>query len=164
MTSMISQLTTTLGIYNEGRKLLDYVIASAGTNLIELPAKRYVTVGQAVHDCEQVVFEMNALQTGLPADTSPGGSAISVCPPVWSLVGTLYIVRCGPKMKDDGSIPPAQLEATAKTQAVDALLLQDAVAQRVGEMFGSVICSITWPAPSGGYVVTQARITAAVST
>jgi hypothetical protein len=162
--TMVDQLSTTLGIYDEARKLLDYAVASAESIFVELPKKRYVTVGQAVHDCEQVVFEMTNLQTGLPADTTPGGQAIKACPPPWSLVGTLSIVRCGPVMTNSGTVSSTVLEAFAKTQAVDALILQSAVTERVSEMFGAVVASITWPPPTGAFVVTSARITAAVST
>lgn len=156
-------LTQTLGIYLEAKKMLDFTAAAAGSYFVALPEQRYVTVGQAIHLCEQVVVEMTALQTGLPADTTPGGSAVQACPPPWSLVATVSIVRCGPEIQADGSTLATHYDAFAKIQSLDALVLQTAINSRVEERFGAVVASITFPPPSGGFVVTQARVVVAVT-
>lgn len=164
MTESLDQLSTVLGIYDEAEKLIDYAVAAAASIFVNLPEKRYVTAGQAVHDCEQVVFEMTALQTGLPAHVGRGGVAVSHCPAPWSLAGNLVIVRCGPALNNDGTVSSSVLDAFSKTLAVDALILQEAINQRVQEMFGQVMTTITFPPPSGGMISTSARIVAAVST
>lgn len=154
-----------IGTFTEGQKLLDYVLAAALDASIELPAKRYVTSGQAVHDCEQVAATVLTATTGLPASATPGGQGLSgACPPGWQVSIELAIVRCRPMMNDDGTQPSAEkLTAHAQVQGGDTHILMTAADSRAQERFGQVTCFIQYPPPNGKFAATIARLTVAVS-
>lgn len=155
-----------LGSYTEADKLLGYIRDSALDASIDLPARQYVTAGQAAYDCEQVAVTMTAATTGLPVSTVPGGTSLSgACPPGWQLVIELAIVRCCPTPAGDGTPPSAkQLSDHAKIQGVDTHILMDSADRRAQERFGNVTCMISYPPPSGGLAATVARLSVAIST
>lgn len=99
--------TGSFGTFTEAQKLLDYVLAAALDDGVDLPVRRYVTAGQAVYDCEQVAVTMAVVTTGLPGSATPGGTSIASCPLPWQIVLEAAIVRCAPPMADDGTPPTA---------------------------------------------------------
>lgn len=155
-----------LGAYNEAAKLLEYAVESALQRQIDLPSRQYVTQGQAVHECEQVVATMVTVTTGLPGANSGGPSVINACPLPWRITVELAIVRCQVALPADDGTPPntSKLLADARQAAADTLILQDAADARAAEQFGGVSCTITYPPPSGGFFATSASYQVAIST
>lgn len=153
-----------LGAFDEASKLLDYAVSAALDNQIGIPALQFVTQGQAVWDCEQVSATMVSVSTGLPGSTRPGAQAIVNCPLTWQVTVELAIVRCQvAAVGQDGSPPNAsQLLADARQSAADTLILQSAASSRASEQFGGVVCSISYPAPSGEFTATVGRYQVAI--
>lgn len=166
MTVQVEKLDSALGPFREAQKMLEYVEASALNRQIDLPSRRYVTQGQAVHECEQVASTMLVSQTGLPGQVGgPGPGVILNCPVPWQIVVEVAIVRCqGAVPGNEGEPPTAEaLLADAEVVSKDTCILQDAADSRVAEGFGGVSCAITYPAPSGLFIVTSARYAIAIS-
>lgn len=156
-----------LGSYTEIRKVLNYVLQVGTDKHAGLPAREYVTVGEIVHDCEQVVGALLITETGIAeAITAPGPLFFQGgCPPVWRIIFNIEIVRCTPRMDEGGEPPkPTDLESDAQVRAMDTYLLQTAAKLRGDEHFGGVSCQITYPAPSGGFSATVGRYVVQVST
>lgn len=154
-----------LGPFTEADKMLDYVLSAALTAGIELPPRQLITAGQAVYDCEQVSVTMSVVITGLPASAVPGGTSIGACPPVWSEIVEIAIVRCCPVPFDNGSPPtPEALTAHAQIQGGDTHILMAVGDLRAAERFGNVTATISYPPPSGGVAATVGRFTVALTT
>ena len=155
--------------FDEAKKMLDYVVARAFDGFTEggpwnLPTRRYVTQGQAVYDCEQVAATMVALNTGLPAQVTPGGNMIANCPPIWNLIVEVAIVRCHPTAGDDGTPPKVEkYNESAQKTAKDAEILMRAANSRADEMFGAVTATLQFPPPTD-MTATVCRYTIALST
>jgi hypothetical protein len=159
------EFTGSIGVYDEAQKMLDYLVQAATESMAPIPARQYVTVGQAVEDCEQVVSTIFFARTGVPDSLSPGPQSFINCPPMWREIVDLSIHRCVPVMSDSGIPPtPEALEQAAKVEAMDTYLLQKAAEFRSMEGFGAVTCIVTYPPHSGGFGQTQARYEVAVST
>jgi len=159
------EFTGSLGVFDEARKMLDYVVQAATESMAPIPARQYVTVGQAVEECEQVVSTLFFARTGAPDSLSPGPTSYINCPPLWREIVDVSIHRCVPVMDDNGTAPtPEALETAAKVEAMDTFLLQKAAEFRSMEGFGAVSCVVTFPPHSGGFGQTSARYEVAVST
>lgn len=136
---------------------------------VTLPGKRYVTIGQAAHDCEQVAVVITRLGTGMPDGASgaaiPAG-APGFCAPPWTATLTVEIVRCQPDLPaPNGIVDGAALSAAMRTQSADSAVIREAVAALAGDYdhgFGDVTCSITFPAPTGGMNVTVGTLAVAM--
>lgn len=152
------------GPFDEAQKLLDYVIQAATESNAIIPSKQYVTAGQEVDECEQVVATLLAVQAGLPSSPTPGPTAIVNCALMWRVTIDVSITRCVPIMSDDGSPPSAaSLEQAAQVTAMDTFLLQTAGDLRAAEQWGAVAVTLTYPIPTGGYGKTTARYEVAVT-
>lgn len=163
MTEAAPEELVITGTYLEAKKMLDYVTSAALDFSVDLPTRQYVTVGQAVFDCEQVTATMATVTTGLPQQTV-GGTSIASCPLPWQIVVEIAIVRCFPVPGEDGTPPSAQQHSTAaEAMGRDTHILMAAAESRAAERFGNVVAQITYPPPSGGLAATVARYTVAVS-
>ena len=162
--SVPPEFTGTTGPFEEAEKLLNYVVQAAAESNAPIPTKQYVTAGQAVDECEQVVATILVTQAGLPNSPTPGPTDISNCHIMWRVVVDLDITRCVPIMSDDGTPPSAAaLEQAAQVCVMDTYLLQKAGEFRAAEQWGAVSCLISYPIQTGGYGKTTARYEVAVT-
>jgi hypothetical protein len=156
---------TYTGIFLEAKKLLDYTVDALTEAGVDYPTRNYVTAGQAVYDCEQVVATIVTSSTGLPAASAgfPSGSTIGNCPLPWNVIVDVAIVRCC-VVEDHGGAPPVvKLETDSLQQSIDGVCLQNAANARANEQWGNVAAQITFPPQSGGMMATVARYTVAVT-
>jgi hypothetical protein len=133
---------------------------------VTLPAKRYVTVGQAVHDCEQVAVVAIRLMTGrVDTATGMGLPGAQDCQPAWSVVFSLELVRCAPTLASsrDGVVAGPLLSAAMDMPSGDSAVIRGAVQRLTSSSnlynFGNVSCTINFPAPSGEMNVTVGTLT-----
>lgn len=148
-------------------RMMSQIEASALTNDIELPARRYTTTGGAVYDCEQVTVSANSMTTGLAGSTQDLNSqALGGCPPGWTVVVEMAIVRraCEAPGGRRGNEPPPvdgiQRDTTISSQ--DAAILTDAVEAIAGpgwEQYGTVPASLQFGEVSGGLMAVVLTVT-----
>jgi len=150
-------------VYDYAQNLLNIVNQAAAELSLTLPSLQYVTSGEPVADCEQVVVTGISVATGMPAG-EPVALGLPVapgCSPMWSVNLEVGIVRCGPKVLRDGSSTPDELNSSFRSCSTDIAILLAAVEILVlGENLGKVIASIAMGPPEGGMVTTALRVTA----
>lgn len=140
-------------IYEMAERILQTLNTVYAEHEIELPARQYITAGNAgttPHDCTQVTVAFGTLASGLPQ-----GQPMFQCDAPTNGVYVVEIVREIP-MASGGSATrkvapqPADISAKAKIQLADARLLAE-TAKRVGSttIQNSAVFSITAGAPSG---------------
>ena len=149
--------------YDYAKEVLTHVEESALSLLIDLPSSRYVTTGEPVYDCEQVVVTIVSLQTGLPEGNQSGVPQTVDCSAPWSLVMDVGIVRCGPHLNRQGAIPHTALSEMTHVESLDSDILIDAINGIANESISSVRAAITYGAYEGGYIATTMRLTAALA-
>lgn len=134
--------------------VLDALVSHFASEGVDLPSRRYRTIGVPATDCEQVVVSVPSLFSGLPGSSNLG----PLRPGVTNAVElALYVIRCVPKLDDSGNPPdPGELETSAEELLTDAATLRDAVfaADKAG-VFGNcndvVLAECTAIGPEGGY-------------
>lgn len=154
---------TTSRAYSYALEIIEKIEESALAMLVDLPTSRYVTTGEPVYDCEQVVVAIVSLQTGLPEGSQSGVPQTIDCGSPWSLVMDVGIVRCGPKVDRNGLIAHTALTEMTEIESVDSDILMDALNEIARESISSVRAAITYGAYEGGFIATTMRLTAALS-
>lgn len=168
MTTPVTPVTQQLRLHSLANQVLTAATDEALDLSITLPGKRYVTTGQAVHDCEQVAVVATRIMTGIPDARTGMGFATAgggnFCQPTLSVVLTLEIARCFPNIPEyNGVRDGAKLSDAMKVQSGDAAVIFGAVERLVSasrlDNFGDINATINFPAPSGEFVVTIGTIT-----
>lgn len=149
--------------YDYAQHVINVIEEAALTNLVDIPSSRYVTTGEPVYDCEQVVVAIVSLQTGLPEGGQNSTPQAISCQDPWSLIMDIGIVRKGPPINKQGMISHKMLSGAAFTESVDSDLLMTALNDLAQESIGSVRAAITYGAYEGGLIATTMRLTAALA-
>lgn len=131
---------------------------------VELPQRRYWTIGQPAIDCEQVVLSFIQMYLGSPGDEATTPQRCNV---PRSAVVTISIARAVPIVGQNGRPPsPDKIQQAASVSAIDAWVLMDAV--RLFDMWdGSgygvgVIATVDITPPEGGFQTVNMNLTLAV--
>lgn len=164
MTSPDSTTLTPTQAYDFAREVLTLIEEAGLSLLVDLPASRYITTGEPVYDCEQVVVTIVSLQTGLPTGGQASTPQTISCQDPWSLVMDIGIVRCGPQLSRQGTILHSSLSEAAHLESVDSDVLIATLNAIAQESISSVRAAITYGAYEGGFLATTMRLTAAMAT
>jgi hypothetical protein len=143
-----------LRLFDEAERFLDLVVDAATELGVTLPDKQYITVGEAVHDCEQVAVTLAAVSIGLPNMPQTGINEIgNCCPPAWSMHLAVDIVRCVPTpIGSSGVVSADRLTDSAEVFSQDtAILLDAASARQQNYLFGNLVAAVQYLPPSGGF-------------
>lgn len=131
---------------------------------VNLPNRRYWTIGQPAIDCEQVVVSFIQMYLGAPGDEANSPQRCNV---PRSAVVTISIARAVPIVGPNGRPPsPEKIQEAASVSAIDAWVLMDAV--RLFDMWdGSgygvgVIATVDITPPEGGFQTVNMNLTLAV--
>jgi hypothetical protein len=145
-----------LRLFAEAQRFLDLVVDAAAELGIELPAKQYITTGEAAYDCNQVVVAIQAVSIGLPNMPPTGINEIgNCCPPAWSMHLAVDIVRCHPT-SSTGVVSAERLTTAAEESAQDTAVLLDATAARQQDyLFGNLVATVQYQPPSGGMAASR---------
>ena len=104
--------------------VVESVFEQAG---VTLPERRFIALGQTVHDCEQVSVSFQQLVLGPPGDA---GTLPQRCDSPRSASVLVEVVRCIPVPNNRGGAPTVeQITTAAQQQAVDAWMLMEAATQ-----------------------------------
>lgn len=137
------------------RLLLGAIESQAEVASVVLPARRYITTGGAVFDCEQVTVSGNGLATGF-AGFPEAGAPIDNVQPGWYVDAELAIVRNASEV-DPGGIPSVEcIEADTDRADKDAVILTKAIESLAGpsyDQLGRVPVSVTFGEVQGGLTV-----------
>lgn len=131
---------------------------------VELPQRRYWTIGQPAIDCEQVVLSFIQMYLGSPGDEATTPQRCNV---PRSAVVTISIARAVPIVGVNGRPPsPDKIQQAASVSAIDAWVLMDAVRlfdQWDGSGYGvGVIATVDITPPEGGFQTVNMNLTLAV--
>lgn len=131
---------------------------------VELPQRRYWTIGQPAIDCEQVVLSFIQMYLGSPGDEATTPQRCNV---PRSAVVTISIARAVPIVGQNGRPPsPDKIQQAASVSAIDAWVLMDAVRlfdQWDGSGYGvGVIATVDITPPEGGFQTVNMNLTLAV--
>jgi hypothetical protein len=131
---------------------------------VELPQRRYWSIGQPAIDCEQVVVSFMQMYLGAPGDeaTTP-----QRCHVPRSAVITISIARAVPIVGQNGK-PPTQekIQQASAVSTIDAWVLMDAV--KLFDMWDNtgyglgVIATVEITPPEGGFQSVIMNLTMAV--
>jgi hypothetical protein len=131
---------------------------------VELPQRRYWSIGQPAIDCEQVVVSFMQMYLGAPGDeaTTP-----QRCHVPRSAVITISIARAVPIVGQNGR-PPSQekIQQSSAVSTIDAWVLMDAV--KLFDMWDNtgyglgVIATVEITPPEGGFQSVIMNLTMAV--
>jgi hypothetical protein len=131
---------------------------------VELPNRRYWTMGQPAIDCEQLVVSFAQMYLGAP------GSQVSEpqrCHVPRSATLNISVSRETPVVGQNGRPPsPEKLEMAASWAAIDAWVLMEGIKlldqwDETGYGVG-VIATLESPAPEGGFQTVTLQVTMAV--
>lgn len=144
--------------------ILERVEAVFQSYNVELPQRRYWTIGQPAIDCEQVVVSFIQMYLGAPGDeaTTP-----QKCHMPRSAVVTISIARAVPVVGQGGRPPsPDKIQQSAAVSAIDAWVLMDAVKlfdMWDGSGYGvGVIATVDITPAEGGFQTVNMNLTLAV--
>lgn len=131
---------------DKAQAILDAVVAAFGQQGVALPDRRYLHIGQAAHDCEQLVVSFEQMYIGTPGDQA---QLPQKCDAPWSVVFSVQLVRCVPGVGRAGAAPTeADLTTNAVTMMQDAAILFDAGLHAVDDWNG-ILSDITVTDPQG---------------
>lgn len=131
---------------------------------VELPVRRYWTMGTPAVDCEQLVIYFQQLYLG------PPGAQVGEpqrCHVPRSATVTISIARATPIVQQNGRPPaPERIEAASEVMAIDSWVLMESVNRfdqwdEAGYGVG-VIATLDVTSPEGGFQTTDMTITMAV--
>lgn len=131
---------------------------------VELPKRRYWTMGIPAIDCEQLVVSFVQMYLGSPGDQASGPLR---CHVPRSAVVTISLSREVPVVGQNGRPPSTErIEQASATSAVDAWVLMDSVNaldqwDNTGYGLG-VIATLDTMGPEGGYHTVNMQLTMAV--
>jgi hypothetical protein len=150
------------------KEMLDGVLARVETTFqsynVELPARRYWTMGRPAIDCEQVTVSLIQMYLGAP------GAQVSLpqrCNVPRSATLNVSISRETPVVGANGRPPSAEkIEMAGTWAAIDAWVLMQSINQldqwdETGYGVG-VIATLDTPEPEGGFQTVTLQITMAV--
>ena len=131
---------------------------------VELPHRRYWTMGLPVIDCEQLVVYFQQMYLG-----SPGAQVGEPqrCHVPRSATMTISVVRAIPIVGQNGRPPsPERIQSASETLAIDSWVLMESVNQldqwdNTGYGVG-IIATLEVADPEGGFQATNMVITMAV--
>lgn len=131
---------------------------------VELPARRYWTMGQPAIDCEQVVVSFIQMYLG-----SPGAQVGEPqrCHVPRSATLNIQIARQTPIVGQNGRPPaPASIQIASETLAYDSWVLMESINlldqwDETGYGIG-VVATLDSSAPEGGFQTTTLTVTMAV--
>ncbi len=150
------------------RDLLDGVLerieATFQSYNVELPQRRYWTMGQPAIDCEQLVVSFIQMYLG-----SPGDQAVAPqrCHVPRTAVLAISVVRSAPVVGMNGRAPsPAAIQVASEASAIDSWVLMDSVNlldQWDDSGFGlGVIATLETAGTEGGYQTVTMQLTMAI--
>jgi hypothetical protein len=131
---------------------------------VELPKRRYWSIGQPAIDCEQVVVSFMQMYLGAPGDeaTTP-----QRCHVPRSAVITISIARAVPIVGQNGRPPSEEkIQQSSAVSTIDAWVLMDAV--KLFDMWDNtgyglgVIATVEITPPEGGFQSVIMNLTMAV--
>lgn len=141
-------------IYQLGQDLLAAVVDYFADESVDLPERRYVTIGTPALDCEQVTVSVPQLFSGLPGASYVGPVQHGTTS---SIEFAVSVVRCALTQDDNGNPPTVEdLQAEAQAFLADADTLRAAmfIANKNG-VFGScndlVIAECVALGPEGAF-------------
>jgi hypothetical protein len=131
---------------------------------VELPQRRYWSIGQPAIDCEQVVVSFMQMYLGAPGDEA---TAPQRCHVPRSAVLTISIARAVQIVGQNGR-PPSQekIQQSSAVSTIDAWVLMDAV--KLFDMWDNtgyglgVIATVEITPPEGGFQSVIMNLTMAV--
>lgn len=93
--------------YGTARAVLDQLVARLPALDVDVPERRYVSIGLPALDCEQLVVSIDRI---VGHEGNPGSESNN---PVRCLIMravelTVWLVRCVPTLDDDGNAPSAE--------------------------------------------------------
>ena len=143
--------------------ILDTVVTVFNSAGVELPPRRFLAVGEPVHDCEELVLTFRGIENGAPGDT---GGAATCNAPITSTF-EVHLVRCFPTPTGRGMTPPEANVLTANALGLmndSWLLMQSANAMNSDTMYSmfGFIASVAVGEPQGGFVGVVLSLEAAV--
>lgn len=131
---------------------------------VNLPARKYWTMGQPAIDCEQVVVSFIQMYLGAPGDEA---STPQRCTVPRSAVLSISIAREVPTVGQNGRPPsPEKIQAASEMSAIDAWVLMQSV--REFDMWddsgygAGVIATVDVTPPEGGFQSVNMQLTLAV--
>jgi len=132
--------------------LMETIIGVFTTAGVPLPDRRFLTIGQPVYDCEELVVVFEGVRKGVPGDE--GGAANCDMPTTATF--SAHLVRCFPVPQAAPVPPPAnELTANADGLMVDAWLLLASVDELNRDplaSLGGMVYSVSVGEPQGGLV------------
>lgn len=142
--------------------LMERIIAVFGSAGVELPARRLLTVGQPVYDCEELVITFQGVDKGYPGT----GGEPQNCDAPSTATFSVHLVRCFPVSQNAPAPPSAEaLTVNADGLMVDAWLLLAAADELNRDpltSLGGMIYSVSVGEPSGGLVGVVLEVQAGV--
>jgi hypothetical protein len=155
------------GVYNIKNALdeiLRTAIATFESYNVELPSRRYWTVGTPVLDCPQLVVSFVQGYLGRPGDQA---SEPVRCNVPRSIVASVTIAREIPTVGQNGRAPSAEkIQAGAEMAAIDAWVFLSTIEQYDlwNDGFGlGVIATVDVSEPEGGLQAVTMQLTLAVA-
>lgn len=136
------------------------VFTSAG---VDLPERRFMTVGDPVHDCEELVLVFRALSNGAPG----GNEEPSNCSAPITATFEIHLVRCFPTPVGRGNKAPEADVLTTNALGLmndSWLLIQSANAMNDDPLYSTYgfISSVETGEPAGGFIGLVLAVEAAV--
>ena len=144
--------------------ILERVVATFQSYNVELPQRRYWTMGQPAIDCEQLVVSFLQMYLGAPGDQA---TIPQRCHVPRTAVVTISVVRSAPVVGMNGRAPaPGSIQNAAEVSAIDSWVLMDSVNQLDqwdDSGFGlGVIATLETAGTEGGYQTVSMQLTMAV--
>jgi hypothetical protein len=144
--------------------ILERVEATFQSYNVELPQRRYWTMGQPAIDCEQLVVSFLQMYLGAPGDQAVTPQR---CHVPRTAVVAISVARQTPVVGMNGRPPaPRAIEAAAEVSAIDSWVLMDSVNlldQWDSSGFGpGVIATLETAGAEGGYQTVTMQLTMAV--
>lgn len=139
--------------------VLDVIVARYEQAGVELPERRYWTLGTPAADCEQLVVSFALLYIGPPGDQA---ALPQPCNSPRSATLSIQVLRCIPTTGPRNSPPSAaSIQSASEAMAVDSWLLLDSADDCDSWGLG-VIATCTAGEAQGGYQGATMTITLAV--
>lgn len=136
-------------IYDLMQRVLDSIVIKFEQEEIELPERRYLSVGEVAHDCEQLTISFIQMYLGPPGQQA---EAPSQCHDPRTAVIQVELTRTMPpnESRSSGPSPNAMNERT-HDRTTDAWLLMDASLEAFQNEFTGVLTDVSVTNPQGGY-------------
>lgn len=131
-------------------ELLERVVSAFSAAGVQLPERRFWSVGEQPVDCEQLVISLSRTYTGTPGDeaTTPQQCNNSVTAEV-----TVAVWRCIPTPTGRRTPSPREMSSAWKQLTIDGWVMQDAAAQNAFDLWGGsgTVSTLEFSNAQGGY-------------